>query len=176
MTRMDEVTARQRAKEVLDDESSTQELIEFAEYVLATTNEPTMADAEWSDEEHYLTGAVDAEGVEVIMLGTYGGSIRICDADDVNETLEAARENPVNLTPNGKQYRVCEVTETTRPEALVTEEDYENAPVGTIVASNGHFPYVKRALGIWANTFGETRSDGAMAVTPHTVLRRGWGK
>lgn len=62
------------------------------------------------------------------------------------------------------------------PETLRTQEDYENAPVGTIVANSGRFPLIKRELNVWANMFDDTFSNGYLADTSLKVLRWGWGE
>ena len=62
------------------------------------------------------------------------------------------------------------------PETLVTEQDYENAPKGTIVAEHEGIPYIKLHSRTWWNTDGLSRSAEEMARIPRTVLRKGWGK
>ena len=56
-----------------------------------------------------------------------------------------------------------------------TEEDYENAPEGTIVAPDGPQTYPWQKIdGLWVTGF-EERTALEMAQKPPTrVLRRGW--
>lgn len=120
------------------DETYVDDVVAAAEHILATTTPPTMADVEWDDEKHHLAGAIDAEGTEVVMIGTFSGTIRVCDVDEMNETFAPWLENPGTLTPNGKRYELREVgapEQPEHPETLVTEQDYENAPAGTVVAT-----------------------------------------
>lgn len=62
------------------------------------------------------------------------------------------------------------------PATLTTVEDYENAPVGTIVASNEYSPYVKLRRGYWEHPRYIPRTDASMADTPRKVIRWGDGK
>ena len=141
------------------------------EHVLATTDPLTMADAVWNDEKHHLAGATTPSGIEVVMLWLNTGINRIVTGGGLY-----ARDM---LTPNGKRYELREVgapEQPEHPEVLTTREDYENAPVGTIVARNEYHPCVKQHFGVWENTFGTTYSDAEMADASRQVLRWGWGK
>ena len=62
------------------------------------------------------------------------------------------------------------------PEVLSTVEDYENAPEGTIVASNGQWevPHMKQN-GLWWHS-GIACDNEHMARNCHPVLREGWGE
>ena len=149
------------------------------EHILATTTDPlTMADVEWDDEKHYLAGATsELTSNEVVMLGPRAGMID-CFRIETGKTISTTRNA---LTPNGKRYELVEVTdkpdqadEPEYPETLTTVEDYENAPVGTIVALNGCLPYVKRGRNDWSDAFGDTCSDKGMAGHTREVLRWGW--
>lgn len=172
MTRMDEATARQRAKEVLAREPNSQELIDFAEYVLATTGEPTMADVEWDDEKHHMAGATLPGGGEVVMVWP---DVHNPDLIITKEGEWARKE----LTPNGKRYELREVGAPEQPEhpaTLETLEDYENAPVGTIVAYAGCSPYLKKGPDKWEDTHYEVRGNEGMSGVSRQMLRRGWGE
>lgn len=153
-----------------------------AEHILATTAPLSMADVEWDDEKHYLAGAVDADGHEVVMLGTVMGDIRVCDVDEVNKKFAPVLENTGTLTPNGKRYELQDMTdvpedpEPEHPETLETVEDYENAPKGTIVAAKDYFPYAKLRRGYWEHPRQIPRTDASMADTPRKVIRWGWGE
>lgn len=107
------------------------------EHILATTTPLTMADVEWDDEKHHLAGATApfASGTkEVVMLTER-------DDDTIDFALMDGRFGSVrktHVTPNGKKYELREVTdEPTHPATLTTLEDYEDAPVGTIVVTSG---------------------------------------
>lgn len=65
---------------------------------------------------------------------------------------------------------------TAHPETLVTEQDYENAPHGTIAAEYEGIPYIKLHSSAWWNTDGLSRSAEEMARIHRTVLRWGWGE
>ena len=141
-----------------------------AEHILATTPEPTMEGVQWDDEKHHLAGATLPHGGEVVMMWP----------DNYGTGHIIAKEGewpPDQLTPNGKRYKLVEVTDQPEhPDVLKTVEDYENAPVGTIVALNGCLPYVKRGRNDWSDAFGDTCSDKGMAGPAREVLRRGWGE
>ena len=137
------------------------------EHIMATTPEPTMADVEWSDEKHHLAGATSRGGDEVVMMWN--------DVDETKQIIchDSAWE-PDRLTPNGKKYRLVEVTGDEHPETLRTLGDYKGAPVGTIVAYNGFFPYVKKGRDVWTDTFDDKFSDDFLSGVSRQVLRWGW--
>ena len=156
-----------------DDESSA-----AAEYILATTTPPTMADVYWDDEKHYLAGAEDACGDPCVMLSR--GSVDQIWAIDTADK-ELFRLPAKNTTPNGKRYELVEVTdkpenpdEPDHPEVLETVEDYENAPEGTIMALPGGYPWVKQ-YGIWRSPIFRDSSESIALGwdEPFNVLR--WG-
>lgn len=61
------------------------------------------------------------------------------------------------------------------PETLTTVEDYENAPVGTVVEGEGKLPWTRLEY-VWKETAGDVQNDVGMAGTERRVLRRGWGE
>ena len=143
------------------------------EHIMATTPEPTMADVEWSDEKHHLAGATSRGGDEVVMMWN--------DVDETKQIIchDSAWE-PDRLTPNGKKYRLVEVTGDEHPETLTTWEDFDNAPEGTVVSSPGAVPAMKNRDGRW-RAVGITTplTSGSLALgaeSPATVLRWGWGE
>ena len=103
-----------------------------ARYILSSTA-PTMADIEWVDSEHTFAGAtvmLDSP-TEVVMLSER-------DDDSINIALLDGRvgnQYKEHLTPSGKRYGMHEIGE--HPETLKDEEDYETAPVGTVVQIGG---------------------------------------
>lgn len=142
-----------------------------AQHILATTSPLTMADEDWDEGDHYLAGCMTQYG-EMVMLRPHGANLLV---HDLNSGLTEIWDRD-DATPNGKRYELVEATGDEHPETLSTLEDYENAPVGTVVALNGCFPYVKQGRGVWANTFDDTCSDDWMAGAPRKVLRWGWGE
>lgn len=150
-----------------------------AEYILATTTPLTMADVEWDDKEHYLSGAVDSDGIEVVMMGWRGLLILVSDVDQMNISYAPVLEDPKDLTPNGKRYELRDIGAPEQPEhpaTLETLEDYENAPVGTIVASDDHAPLLKRGPNAWTTEISSLYYDEDMARNTRQVLRWGWGE
>lgn len=145
-------------------------VIAAAERILATTDPLTMADVEWDDDKHYLTGATGPFGDEVVMMWY---------DDDTDHIFTNGEEWPRDrLTPNGKRYELREVgapEEPARPATLETVEDYENAPAGTVVAEPGRPALTKTHGGEWHRYGGWFTSD-EMAHTERQVLRWGKGK
>ena len=142
-----------------------------AEHILATTTEPTMADAEWDDEKHHLAGATTPSGYEVVMLWPE------LSEDDYISTDQGSWSRDC-LTPNGKKYELREVgapEQPEHPETLVTEQDYENAPEGTTVAEPGYTAWTKVDDGNWWRGYEDNTSHW-MAGTKRDVLRWGWGE
>lgn len=68
-----------------------------------------------------------------------------------------------------------EDTEPDHPTTLTTVEDYENAPVGTVVEGKGKLPWTRLEY-VWKETAGTKASDAYMAGAPRRVLRWGWGE
>lgn len=150
-----------------------------AEYILEHTSPPTMTDVDWDDEKHYLRHG------KVIMLSQAAvtGNILVIFYEDGERNLVYAI--PEYLTPNGKRYKLVEATVSSgenvgsdqpdHPEVLRTVEDYENAPKGTIVSSEGCYPYAKSHSGEWI-ALGDNATNEEMAVDQldRRVLRWGW--
>lgn len=149
------------------------DVLAAAEHILATTTKPTMADVEWDEEKHALTGAVvDVGGgpVQVVMLvGSVDG------IDYVTLDGKFGYEPRYYFTPNGKKYRLVEVTADEHPETLETLEDYENAPQGTIVALADSPPWSKTPSGGWRQA-GDYRTSPEMVGVKRKMLRWGWGE
>lgn len=165
--------ARQLAEHVKAVDYTSPEIVATAEHILATTTPLTMADVDWDDEKHDLAGATDGDGDAVVMCGENAD-------DEINvivlwdhHTYSAPKSE---LTPNGKRYELREVTDKpAHPATLVTEQDYENAPAGTVVAEPGSHAWTKEVTGEWRKGRSWlTNSD--MADTERQVLREGWGK
>lgn len=62
------------------------------------------------------------------------------------------------------------------PVELVTTEDFENAPVGTIVSYPRVSAYQKIANGKWESPNSPLTNGGMASVSPWKVLRWGWGE
>ena len=155
-----------------------------AQLILATTTPPTMADVEWDDEKHRGAGATDTiSGKSWVMIQDDGDYVNCIDFDMESFGILASE-----LTPNGKKYELHEMGETVssnekvgpdqkeHPETLRTAEDYKDAPVGTIVAHNGFFPYVKKGRDVWTDTFDDKFPDDFLSGISRQVLRWGWGE
>lgn len=163
---LDAQLARQWAEWNKSCEVSSPEIQAAANFILANTPAPTMAEVEWDDDEHHLAGANTHTGLDVVMMR---------DAADNDCIYTNLGEIPRDwLTPNGKRYEIREISKPEHPETLITVEDYENAPSGTIVASNICPPYMKYELDSWTDNFGTTVSDEELAGDPTAVLRWGW--
>lgn len=71
--------------------------------------QPTMAEVEWDDEEHYLAEAEHPDWGKVVMLYYDGQFNRIqyfCKLDEPNMVVYS---DPANLTPTGKRYALMEI-------------------------------------------------------------------
>ncbi|WP_311342548.1 hypothetical protein [Corynebacterium riegelii] len=173
MDKTQEQLARQWAVEYLNwaNKETAPEIYAAAEIVLATIPAPpTMADVEWSDEEHFLAGATTIDGDEVTMIGP--GPEDTVRVNYLGDDFEIALRRKY-LTPNGKHYDLREVTATPHPEFLETPEDYKNAPEGTVVVSLDCGMWVKNRYGAW-NAGTRACDNGAMAEYECQVLR--WGE
>lgn len=61
------------------------------------------------------------------------------------------------------------------PEFLETQEDYDDAPTGTIVACNFSDPWVKDYMGFWlCGSADEAETSSVMVRLSRRVLR--WGE
>lgn len=119
------------------------------------------------------------EGIEVgsVCIVKFGDEERValrgktawylCENDeafsDVTDVVEVVSELVPKSTPD-------------HPEVLETQEDYENAPAGTIVAGNFCFPRMKDDAGLWV-ACGDGSADSysvTMGLAARHVLR--WGE
>lgn len=160
--------------------------IAAAEHVMATTTEPTMTDVEWND-KHFLAGATINEGdsaIEMVMCGfTRDGEIYVVEPNP-GCGKRGYWPMPGELTPNGKRYELVEVTnQPEHPETLSTLEDYENAPIWTIVTGPAlGLVYLKILDGKWVATACTVKLDpidlveGNPGDSTMSVLRWGLGE
>ena len=152
-------------------------------YILDHTAPQSMADVKWDAEKHVLAGATlltdNDEQVDVVMLAK---DISIIDYT----TLDGKRgyEHCSYFTPNGKKYELVEVTgKPDHPETLTTVEDYENAPIWTIVTAPVlGLVYLKVLDGKWVATACTVKLDSIDLVEGNpgdstmSVLRWGLGE
>lgn len=115
----------------------TEEHRAAAEFILANTKPSTMQGVKWDDHKHFLTGASHKDGDDEVMLGVdgYGDVITL----PLNGQPAMYSYTPGDLTPNGKRYKLREVTVSSgenvgpdqqdHPRVLSTLEDYELADV-----------------------------------------------
>lgn len=168
--------AREWAESTLSIPTASAHAHAAAEHIMATTKEPTMADVKWDDEKHFLAGAeCDVEGtvISVVMVGgTRDGEIYSVDLDENTGFWPM----PCDLTPNGKRYKLVEVTGDEHPETLTTVEDYRRAHLGTIIAGEVSSAWQKTVDGWVLVGDAEPETDLFMAKTERTVLRWGWGE
>ena len=149
---------------------------EAAKALLDLLPTETMADVEWDYEKHYLAGATAHTGLAVVMLWE--------DTDETGQIicLDSAWP-PEQLTPNGRRYELREIGDLPgyapdpKPGAvswLVTAEEAEYAPVGTIIARSGSEPYLMDEDLGWVTIAGESTHEHIAANLPWRVLRWGW--
>lgn len=165
--------AREWAKYAKKLEVSSPEEQAAAEHIMATTKEPTMADTGWDRDKHHLAGATLLTGsdrTDVVMLAENGNGIYFATSD-----WGLGWEPHYYLAPNGKRYKLVEVTGDEHPETLTTLGDYANAPEGTVVEGEGKLPWTRLEY-VWKETAGDVQNDVGMAGTERRVLRRGWGE
>lgn len=141
-----------------------------AEHILATNAELTMADIRWDETRHHLAGATTNVGNSVVMMWLDHNSGRI------NTAMGSYR--PDALTPNDRRYELVKVKKSkdldrpVHPEALCTEEDFDNAPEGTIVADSYADPWVKHDH-MWYSHGSERDSEDMVTHDGLPVVR--WG-
>ena len=148
------------------------ECLAAADLVLANTKPPTMADVQWDAREHLGTIGVGEDGVEWVMLGRRpDGSIVGITAD-----FQKLRElRPKWLTPNGKRCELREVggDQPEHTKWLRNEEDFKNAPSGTIVTRVSQLPMTK-FCDEWRGLFGNETPTSMAGLGLWEVLRWGW--
>lgn len=102
--------ARQWAEWNKSCEVSSPEIQAAANFILAHTTPPTMAEVEWDDEKHYLAEAEHPDFGKVIMLGLNARSL--IDFFAPKRYSSRFKEvPPEDLTPTGRRYTLTEVQE-----------------------------------------------------------------
>lgn len=138
-----------------------------AEIVLEHTTLSTMADVEWSDGKHYLAGATALDGQLEVMMW-------LDDTEHGHIITDQGAWRPEQLTPNGKRYELREVKKPEHPDTLTAFEDYENAPVGTVVAAPSDTCVIKFEYGWYAPR--SSQKEDPIDFGRMVVLRWGWGE
>lgn len=131
----------------------------------------------------YLDGATHANGEEMSILASTSRDYVVCYK--VHSGLfDVVRKGDLFL--NGKNYKIVEDAETVsqhenvgddqpeHPGTLCGEHDYQDAPIGTIVAANGGNVYLKTGDHSWCIAGVEDVEAGLSLDRPRTVLRWGW--
>lgn len=163
MTDFDTGIARRWAQIAREDKRlATQEA---AKALLALLPEPTLDEIGWDWDTHHMAGAITPQEEEIVMLWY---------DDDANLVMcHESVWRPDELTPTGKKYRLVEDPD--HPTILKTEQDFKDAPLGTIVARAGFSPWMRNNEAIWLCAADTDRSSNDMAYYgPWTVLR--WGR
>ena len=81
-----------------------------------------------------------------------------------------------NIFGGAEWTMVSPDTLTLDPVELATVEDFEDAPVGTIVSYPRVSAYQKIANGRWESPNSTLTNGGMASVSPWKVLRWGWGE
>lgn len=101
---IDAQLARQWAEWNKSCEVSSPEIQAAANFILAHTTPPTMADVEWDDEKHYLAEAEHSEYGKVTMVS------KAASCGDINYLRTGTNScllslgSPDKLTPTGRRY------------------------------------------------------------------------
>ena len=153
-----------------------------ARHILATTTPPTMADVEWDADVHSGLCA-EHQKHEVVRMMYEDGEWIDCILPNMSLLMVRAEEltpipgTKINLTPTSEPAEDTPEPKSTpdHPTVLTTEEDYENAPEGTIVAADFSDPWVKDSMGFWL-VCGEGGGEISrlMTLSSRRVLR--WGE
>lgn len=103
--------ARQWAERNKTCEVSSPEIQAAADFILAHTTPPTMAEIEWDDDKHYLAEAEHPEYGKVVMLSMSSLSGEVFTLFKGDGVIYTPCVLPKNLTPTGKRYTLTEVQE-----------------------------------------------------------------
>ena len=129
----------------------------------------TMDKIAWSDNIHRGMAAIDENDETWIMQDQEDDIINLIHP----KTLAYVWSYKKDLTPTGTHYEFTPKRD--HPEELDTLDDYENAPIGTIVTNGSGHPIMKTGTG-WDTSAGTTISSqrvAEIAGTPGKVHR--WG-
>lgn len=165
-----EKLARQWAEKIKTLHVSSPEMEAAAEYILATTEPEKPQLTRWD--------GVEMDGREwVVQAVSETGALQLIAADGSAYAHDFAE----NVIPNGKRYELREIgagepDAPTHPATLTTEQDYNNAPHGTIVDIDG--TVAVRDFTGWYH-IGEKypyTSRGMCSLGEGDVIHWGWGK
>lgn len=108
---LDAQLARQWAERNKTCEVSSPEIQAAANFILANTPTPSMAEVEWDDDKHYLAEAESEAYGLVIMLqkSKETGNILIIFRGELKDYL--IWQKPNFLAPTGRRYTLTEVQE-----------------------------------------------------------------
>lgn len=102
--------ARQWAERNKTCEVSSPEIQAAANFILANTPAPTMAEVKWDDDKHFLAEANHPTWGRSAMLGLdKDGWIEVISWDEDGPAIHSAI--PYYLVPTGKRYALTEVQE-----------------------------------------------------------------
>lgn len=101
---IDAQLARQWAEWNKSCEVSSPEIQAAANFILAHTTPPTMADVEWDDEKHYLAEAEHSECGKVTMVSRSGHRSDIYYLRSGVDGRVIGLASPGKLTPTGRRY------------------------------------------------------------------------
>lgn len=101
---IDAQLARQWAEWNKSCEVSSPEIQAAANFILAHTTPPTMADVEWDDELHYLAEAENRAWGKVIMLFKKAKTGKILSHFHEDGEQCFVCLDPCDLTPTGRRY------------------------------------------------------------------------
>ena len=103
--------ARQWAEWNKSCEVSSPEIQAAANFILANTPTPSMAEVEWDDDKHYLAEAEHLQFGKVIMLYKNPAADSIEVIYKNQDGITPSITYPGALTPTGRRYTLTEVQE-----------------------------------------------------------------
>lgn len=103
--------ARQWAEWNKSCEVSSPEIQAAANFILANTPAPTMAEVEWDNDKHRFAEAEHPDHGEVIMLNVSQLSDKVRIFFNQYGEFYMGYTSPENLTPTGRRYTLTEVQE-----------------------------------------------------------------
>ncbi|OFT33352.1 hypothetical protein HMPREF3169_07820 [Corynebacterium sp. HMSC08C04] len=106
---LDAQLARQWAEWNKSYEVSSPEIQAAANFILANTPAPTMAEVEWDNDKHRFAEAEHPDHGEVIMLNVSQRSDKVRIVFNQYGEFYMGYTSPENLTPTGRRYTLTEV-------------------------------------------------------------------
>lgn len=99
---IDAQLARQWAEWNKSCEVSSPEIQAAANFILAHTTPPTMAEIDWDDDKHHLAEAEDEHGIRMIMVSDELDFIRCMQPPNAGGIVLGVPKK--DLTPTGRRY------------------------------------------------------------------------